>query len=55
MRIVICGAGRVGSTIAEYLAQSGNDVVIIDKNQEKLDALTDAIDCLLYTSDAADE
>lgn len=44
MRIVICGAGRVGSTIAEYLAQSGNDVVIIDKNQEKLDALTDAID-----------
>lgn len=44
MKIVICGAGRVGSTIAEYLAQSGNDVVIIDKNQEKLDALTDAID-----------
>ena len=44
MKIVICGAGRVGSTIAEYLAQSGNDVVVIDKNQEKLDALADAID-----------
>ena len=44
MKIVICGAGRVGSTIAEYLAQTGNSVVVIDRDQEKLDSLADSID-----------
>ena len=44
MKIVVCGAGRVGATIARYLAENDNEVVVIDKNQEKLDALVDAID-----------
>lgn len=32
MKVVICGAGQVGSSIAAYLADEGNSVVVIDQN-----------------------
>lgn len=44
MKIIICGAGRVGSAIAEYLAETDNEVIMIDKNQERLDALSESLD-----------
>jgi trk system potassium uptake protein TrkA len=34
MKVVICGAGRVGLGIAERLALEGNDVSIIDVRPE---------------------
>ena len=34
MKVVICGAGQVGSAIAAYLSEEGNDVTLIDKNAE---------------------
>ncbi|MFC3125015.1 Trk system potassium transporter TrkA [Pseudoroseomonas globiformis] len=30
MRVIVCGAGQVGSTIARHLAREGNDVTVID-------------------------
>ncbi len=30
MKIIICGAGKVGATIAQYLAQENNDITVID-------------------------
>ena len=30
MRIIVCGAGQVGTTIARHLAREGNDVTVID-------------------------
>jgi trk system potassium uptake protein TrkA len=34
MRIIICGAGQVGTTIARHLAHEGNDVTVIDASPE---------------------
>ena len=44
MRVIVCGAGRVGSTIAGYLAEDDNDVVLIDTNEELLTELTSTMD-----------
>jgi len=34
MRYVILGCGRVGSTLANHLSESGHDVSIIDRNRD---------------------
>lgn len=39
MHVVIAGCGRVGSTLAQWLAEDGHDVVVIDNRQEALDRL----------------
>lgn len=44
MKVVICGAGRVGSTIADYLSEDGNDVVLIDTDEELLTELTSTME-----------
>ena len=36
MRIVIAGAGAVGSHLAKMLANENHDIVLIDKDEEKL-------------------
>ena len=36
MKIVIIGAGRVGSTLAENLASEANDITLIDTEEELL-------------------
>ena len=44
MKVVILGAGQVGGTIARYLAQEGNDVVIVDQDPNLIRILTDELD-----------
>jgi trk system potassium uptake protein TrkA len=44
MKIIILGAGQVGSSIATYLAAQNNDVTIIDTSAERLRKLNDALD-----------
>ena len=39
MKIVIAGAGEVGSHLAKMLSNESNDITVIDSNQERLDAL----------------
>ena len=39
MRIVIVGAGKVGSTLAFQLVKEGHDVVVIDTNEERIKEL----------------
>ncbi len=34
MKVVICGAGQVGTAIAAYLSEEGNNVTLIDQNPE---------------------
>lgn len=36
MRVIICGAGQVGMSIATYLAREENDVTIIDNDPDKI-------------------
>ena len=44
MKIIICGAGMVGSNIAKQLAREGNDVTVIDRTPELIQRISDSID-----------
>ena len=44
MKVIVCGAGRVGATIARYLAEDDNDVVLIDNDEERLIDLTSTME-----------
>jgi trk system potassium uptake protein TrkA len=44
MKIVIVGAGQVGTTLAENLARENNDITIVDINGTVLRALQDRLD-----------
>ena len=52
MRIVIVGAGEVGSSIAESLAES-HEVVVIDVDRDRVEALTYDVDVLPIEGDGA--
>ncbi len=44
MKIIILGAGQVGSTLAENLAGEANDVTVVDLNSALLQELQDRLD-----------
>jgi trk system potassium uptake protein TrkA len=44
MKIIILGAGQVGGTLAEHLANEQNDITIVDTDTERLRALKDRLD-----------
>lgn len=44
MKVIICGAGQVGSNIARYLAIEQNNVTVIDQSPELIRRLTDTFD-----------
>ncbi len=44
MKIIICGAGEVGFSLAKYLASENMQVTVIDENQERLQKMTASID-----------
>ncbi len=44
MQIVICGAGLVGTSIAEHLAHENNDVTIIDQNPALVRKISENLD-----------
>ncbi|MCB1776220.1 MAG: Trk system potassium transporter TrkA [Candidatus Competibacteraceae bacterium] len=44
MKIVILGAGQVGSSVAHILASEVNDVTVVDANAERLQILQDRLD-----------
>lgn len=53
MKIIILGAGQVGTTIAEYLVAEGNDVSIIDQNPKPLRQIQDRLDVRVVTGHGA--
>lgn len=44
MRIIVCGAGQVGTTLAHHLSSEENDVVVIDQSPELIRRLDDSLD-----------
>ena len=44
MKIVICGAGLVGASIAEHLANENNDVTVIDQNEALVRKISESQD-----------
>ena len=44
MKIIILGAGQVGGTLAENLANEQNDITVVDTDADRLRELQDRID-----------
>ena len=53
MRVLICGAGRVGHGIARRLAREKHDITIIDEDPELVDQVSTDLDVRGYTGHAA--
>lgn len=46
MKIIIVGCGKVGSTLAEELCEEDHELVVIDKNPQKIQQLSESIDVM---------
>ncbi len=44
MRVIICGAGKVGSNIAKHLVDQNNNVTVIDRSSELITDLKEKVD-----------
>ncbi|MBC7780034.1 MAG: Trk system potassium transporter TrkA [Proteobacteria bacterium] len=53
MKIVILGAGQVGSTVAESLVSEANDITIVDLDGDRLRDLADHLDLRTVEGNAA--
>ena len=53
MKIIILGAGQVGGTLAEHLANEQNDITVVDTDGEKLRLLQDRLDIGTVTGGAS--
>ena len=52
MKIIVIGTGKVGSLLAEQLAQEGHRIVAIDHNEKKLLEMQNRLDVLCMPGDA---
>lgn len=52
MRIVIAGAGEVGTHLAKMLSQSEHEIILIDSEVERLTPIDSSIDVLTYEGSA---
>ena len=53
MKIIILGAGQVGSSLAENLVYEHNDITVIDSNHEALQELQDRFDLRVVHGNAS--
>jgi len=53
LKIIILGAGQVGSSVAESLVNEANDITVVDTNQERLSVLQDRLDLRTVTGNAS--
>ena len=44
MKVVICGAGQVGTSIAQHLASENNDVTVIDQDASLVQRISETLD-----------
>jgi len=44
MNIIICGAGRVGFTIAKLLSEQGHSITVVDQSSEDIQKVNDSLD-----------
>ena len=44
MNIIICGAGRVGFTIAKQLSEQGHSITVIDQSSEDIQKIDESLD-----------
>ena len=44
MNIIICGAGRVGYTIAKLLSEQNHSITVIDQSSEDIQKINESLD-----------
>ena len=44
MNIIICGAGRVGYTIAKLLSEQDHSITVIDQSSDDIQKINDDLD-----------
>ena len=44
MNIIICGAGRVGFTIAKLLSEQNHSITVIDQSSEDIQKINESLD-----------
>ena len=44
MNIIICGAGRVGFTIAKILSEQGHSITVIDQSSDDIKKIDETLD-----------
>ncbi len=54
MRILIIGAGKLGSLLAKNLSEKGHEVIVIEVDEEKARHLAEEADVAAYVRDATD-
>jgi len=52
MYIVIVGAGDIGTPLIDVATRSGNEVVVIERDEVRADRAADEFDCLVLNADA---
>ena len=53
MKIIVCGAGRIGKSLVGYLSQGNNDISVIDKDQRRLEEVSKEWDVMTVYGNAA--
>jgi trk system potassium uptake protein TrkA len=53
MRIALIGAGTVAVQMAHLLTERGHDVVIVDRDKERIEELSDTLDCGFLKGDGS--
>lgn len=53
MKIVIVGAGEVGSHLARMLSGTGHDITVVDSNAKQLEDISDVSDVIIVEGDPA--
>ena len=52
MYIIIVGAGDIGTPLIDIATKSGNDVVVIERDETRANRAADEFDCLVLNADA---
>ena len=54
MKVLIIGAGHVGTHLAKLLSESGNEVIVVDKDPVKCERIANETDVMALNRDATD-
>ncbi|WP_254768464.1 potassium channel family protein [Salinilacihabitans rarus] len=52
MYIIVVGAGDIGRPLIDIATSSGNEVVVIENDEQRADRIADSYDCLVLNADA---
>jgi trk system potassium uptake protein TrkA len=52
MHVIIVGAGAIGSQLINIATRSGNDVVVVENDERRANAVAQEFDCLVINRDA---